>query len=142
MMAPTGHDQAGAPGPVPALTVVVPLPMEAAEAAVREALAAEGFGVLTEIDVAATLKKKLGKDMPPYRILGACNPPLAHRAIEAEPQIGALLPCNVVVREDAQGRTQVEMMDPQSVMQLVGRPEIAEIAADVRRRLERVLAAV
>jgi len=120
----------------------VALPFDQAVKQVTEALGKEGFGVLTEIDVAATLKKKLGKDMPPYRILGACNPPLAHRAIEAEPQIGALLPCNVVVRQDAQGRTQVEMMDPQSVMQLVGRPEIAEIAADVRRRLERVLAAV
>ena len=105
-------------------------------------LAKEGFGVLTEIDVAATLKKKLGKDMPPYTILGACNPQFAHRAIEAEPQIGALLPCNVVVRETASGGTVVEIMDPQAVMQLVDRAEIAEIAAEVRKRLERVLAAL
>ncbi|HLB15945.1 MAG TPA: DUF302 domain-containing protein [Burkholderiales bacterium] len=105
-------------------------------------LAKEGFGVLTEIDVAATLKKKLGKDMRPYKILGACNPQLAHRALEAEPQIGALLPCNVVVREDPSGKTIVEIMDPQAVMQLVDRVEIAEIAAEVRKRLERVLAAV
>jgi len=107
-----------------------------------EALAKEGFGVLTEIDVTATLKKKLGKDMPPYRILGACNPQFAHRALEAEPQIGALLPCNVVVRVDAAGRTRVEIMDPGAVLQLVARPEIAEIAREVRTRLERVLAAL
>ena len=109
---------------------------------VTQELAKEGFGVLTEIDVAATLKKKLGKDMPPYRILGACNPQFAHRAIEAEPQIGALLPCNVVVRDDAAGKTIVEIMDPNAVLQLVERPEIAQIAAEVRKRLERVLAAL
>ncbi|MGZ5570601.1 MAG: DUF302 domain-containing protein [Usitatibacter sp.] len=109
---------------------------------VTEALAAEGFGVLTEIDVAATLKKKLGKDMPPYKILGACNPQFAHRAIEFEPQIGALLPCNVVVRNGPAGKTIVEIMDPNAVLQLVGRPEIAAIAAEVRERLVRVLAAV
>ncbi len=107
-----------------------------------EALAKEGFGVLTEIDVAATLKKKLGKDMPPYRILGACNPQFAHQAIEAEPEIGALLPCNVVVRVDAGGATVVEIMDPNAVLQLVDRPEISAIAAQVRERLERVLAAL
>jgi len=120
----------------------VELPFERAIERVTAALSNEGFGVLTEIDVAATLKKKLGKEIPPYRILGACNPQFAHRAIEAEPQIGALLPCNVVVRQDTQGRTHVEMMDPQAVMQLVGRAEIAEIGAEVRKRLERVLAAV
>ena len=107
---------------------------------VTQALAAEGFGVLTEIDVAATLKKKLGKDMPPYKILGACNPQFAHQAIEFEPQIGALLPCNVVVRVDAAGKTRVEIMDPQAVLQLVDRPEIPAIAAQVRERLERALA--
>jgi uncharacterized protein (DUF302 family) len=106
------------------------------------ALAAEGFGVLTEIDVRATLKKKLGRDVPPYKILGACNPEFAHRAIELEPQIGALLPCNVVVRVDAGGRTRVEIMDPDAVLQLVGRPEIAAVAREVRQRLERVLAAL
>ena len=109
---------------------------------VVEALKQEGFGVLTEIDVAATLKKRLGKDMPPYWILGACNPEFAHRALEAEPQIGTLLPCNVVVREDAAGRVVVEVMDPEAVMQLVGRPEVGEIASEVRRRLERVVAAL
>jgi uncharacterized protein (DUF302 family) len=120
----------------------VELPFEQAVERVIAALGREGFGVLTEIDVAGTLKKKLGKNMPPYRILGACNPQFAHQAIEAEPQIGALLPCNVVVRRDAQQRTQVEIMDPQAVMQLVGRPEIADIGAEVRKRLERVLAAL
>ena len=114
---------------------------QAVERATQE-LAKEGFGVLTEIDVAATLKKKLGKDMPPYKILGACNPQFAHRAIEAEPQIGALLPCNVVVRQDGAGRTIIEIMDPRAVLQLVDRPEIAEIAAQVRTRLERVLASL
>src|SRR3990172_8782035 len=119
----------------------VEMNFEQASARATEALAKEGFGVLTEIDVAATLKKKLGKEMPPYKILGACNPQFAHRAIEAEPQIGALLPCNVVVRQDAAGRTLVEIMDPGAVLQLVDRPEIAEIAAEVRTRLERVLGA-
>ena len=109
---------------------------------VTQELAKEGFGVLTEIDVAATLKKKLGVEVPAYRILGACNPQFAHRALQAEPQIGALLPCNVVVRTDASGKTLVEIMDPRAVLQLVGRPEIAEIAGEVRKRLERVLAAV
>lgn len=119
----------------------VSLGFDQAVARVTEELAKEGFGILTEIDVAATLKKKLGLDMPPYRILGACNPQFAHKAIEFEPQIGALLPCNVVVRE-AGGKTLVEIMDPQAVLQLVERPEIAKIAGEVRKRLERVLAAV
>ena len=108
---------------------------------VTQTLAKEGFGVLTEIDVAATLKKKLGKDMPPYKILGACNPQFAHRALEAEPQIGALLPCNVIVRE-AGGKTMVEFMDPDAVLKLVERPEIGAIAAEVRQRLQRVMAAL
>jgi uncharacterized protein (DUF302 family) len=107
---------------------------------VTEELAKEGFGVLTEIDVKATLKKKLGIDVAPYRILGACNPQFAHKAMELEPQIGALLPCNVVVREE-NGKTRVEIMDPQAVLQLVERPEIEEIAMEVRKRLERVIAA-
>jgi uncharacterized protein (DUF302 family) len=119
----------------------VGLGFDAAITRVTEALGKEGFGVLTEIDVAATLKKKLGLDMPPYRILGACNPQFAHKAIEFEPQIGALLPCNVVVRVD-QGKTRVEIMDPQAVLQLVERPEIEGIATEVRKRLERVLAAL
>lgn len=109
---------------------------------VTEALAGEGFGVLTEIDVAATLKKKLGRELPPYKILGACNPVFADRAIGAEPQIGALLPCNVVVRQDTAGAVHVEFMDPDAVLQLVARPEVREIAAEVRSRLVRVMNAV
>jgi len=104
-------------------------------------LAKEGFGVLTEIDVSATLKKKLGVEFPPYRILGACNPQFAHLALQAEPEIGGLLPCNVVVRQ--QGSViRLEMMDPAAVLSLTGKPEIAGLAGEVRARLERVLAAV
>ena len=108
---------------------------------VTEELAKQGFGVLTEIDVKATLKKKLDIDVAPYRILGACNPQFAHKAMQLEPQIGALLPCNVVVREEG-GKTRVEIMDPQAVLQLVERQEIEGIATEVRKRLERVLASL
>ena len=107
-----------------------------------DALAGEGFGVLTTIDVAATLKKKLGKDTKPYMILGACNPDYAHKALEAEPEIGTLLPCNVVVREQDDGATRVDIMDPKAVLKLTGRADIAPIANEVRRKLERVLAAI
>lgn len=120
----------------------VTLGFDQAVEAVMQALAKEGFGVLTEIDVAATLKKKLGLERAPYKILGACNPQFAARALEMEPQIGALLPCNVVVRVDADGKTQVEFMDPNAVLELAQRPEIGEIAAQVRTRLERVMAAL
>lgn len=117
----------------------IELSFEPAVEAVTHALAREGFGVLTEIDVQATLKKKLGLERPPYKILGACNPQFAARALEMEPEIGALLPCNVVVRKDAAGKTRVEFMNPDAVLQLVDRPEVAEIAAEVRSRLERVM---
>lgn|SRR5512140_2054023 len=116
----------------------VSIPFDDAVKRVTEELATEGFGVLTDIDVAGTLKKKLGKEMPPYRILGACNPQFAHRAIEAEPQIGALLPCNIVVRVEG-GKTIVEAMDPLAVLQLVQRDDIAAIAGEVRARLQRVI---
>ena len=109
---------------------------------VTAALQTEGFGILSDIDVAATLKKKLNADMPAYRILGACNPALAQRAIQAEPSIGLLLPCNVLVREVADGNVSVEFMDTDAVLQLVGKPDIAALAGEVRKRLQRVMAAV
>lgn len=109
---------------------------------VTAALQTEGFGILSDIDVAATLKKKLNADMPAYRILGACNPALAQRAIQAEPSIGLLLPCNVLVREVADGKVSVEFMDTDAVLQLVDKPAIATLAGEVRQRLERVMAAV
>ena len=121
---------------------IVGLSFDQAVKVVTQGLAKEGFGVLTEIDVAATLKKKLNLDRPPYKILGACNPQFAARALEMEPQIGALLPCNVVVRQDSAGKTVVEFMDPNAVLELTERPEIGVIAAEVRSRLQRVMNAL
>jgi len=107
-------------------------------AEVTEALKTEGFGVLTEIDVQATLKKKLGVERKPYMILGACNPQLAHRALEIDQNIGLLLPCNVVVSEEDDGSVLVSFMDPLAVMGLVNAPGIEEIAQDAYNRLKRI----
>ncbi len=108
-------------------------------AAATEALKGEGFGVLTEIDVKETLKKKIDVDFPRYKILGACNPKLAHQALSAENQVGVLLPCNVVVQEHPDGRVEVSAMDPAGAMSVVGNKTLDAIAAEVRDRLKRVL---
>ena len=109
---------------------------------VTDALQEQGFGVLTEINVSEVLKKKLDIDKRPYLILGACNPVLANQAMEAEPDIGLLLPCNVVVREEEDGSTTVAFMDPSAVLSLVDNPTVATLAAEVRGRLEKVCDAI
>ena len=125
------------------LAVTVPLPYERAVEAVRAALAAEGFGVLTEIDVRATLKQKLDADFRPYVILGECNPPLAHQALTAERDIGLLLPCNVVVYAAEQPASSVvAALDPEAMLGLTGRADIQPLAAEVKARMQRVLAAL
>lgn len=119
-------------------TVAVKGSFDEAVARVTEELKKEGFGVLTEIDVAATLKAKLGVEKRPYKILGACNPQLANQAIDAEPDIGLLLPCNVVVRVDERGQVIVGFMDPLPVLGLVEREELESLGSEVRAKLVRV----
>jgi uncharacterized protein (DUF302 family) len=120
------------------LTATVPLPFDAALEAVRGALASQGFGIITEIDMAATLKKKIGVEIAPQVILGACRPELAHRAITADPSVAALLPCNVVVRSAGEGRdaTIVESIDPDAMLGFVADPGVlAEVVTDAKARL-------
>jgi uncharacterized protein (DUF302 family) len=114
------------------------VPFDDAITKVTQALKSQGFGVLSDIDVQATLKARLGVEQRPYRILGACNPAFAHQALTVDPDIGLLLPCNVVVREDEDGSITVSFMDPNAVLELVERPEVSAIAAAVRNLLEQV----
>ena len=118
------------------------LPFEETIAAVVEALKSEGFGVLTEIDVQATLKEKLGVDFRRYQILGACNPPFAHRALELEDKIGLMLPCNVIVQELGDGKVEVAAIDPLASMQAVENAALGELGAEVREKLALVIEAV
>lgn len=120
----------------------VSMSFDQALAKVTAELQKEGFGVLTEIDVAATMKKKLDHAMPPYRILGACNPAFARRALTAEPSIGLLLPCNVVVRQDAAGTVLVEFLDPGMMGQMTDSPDLGPLGAEVREKLQRVMHAL
>lgn len=117
------------------------LPFADAVARVRETLKEEGFGVLTEIDVQATLREKLGEETAPYLILGACNPPYAHQALGLEPELGALLPCNVCVYEDG-GETRVSAVDPATMLGIVGNPALEPVAQEIRAKIERAVAKV
>ena len=124
------------------LTVTVDAPVAEAEAAIRRALADEGFGVLTEIDIAATLKAKIDVDRPPYKILGACNPVLANQALQSDERIGLLLPCNVIVAESEEG-TVVSILDPSVLVNMAGDdPAVQALATEVRARMERALDAI
>lgn len=120
-------------------SLTLELPFDKAMESVRSALADQGFGVLTEIDVKSTMKAKLDVEMDDYVILGACNPPLAYRALQAEPSIGILLPCNVVLRGAGPGQTLVEVVDPSTMVMLTGNDAIAPVAAEVSDRLRAVL---
>ena len=118
-----------------AISTSVHRPFDDTVAAVREVLTEQGFGVLTEIDMAATMKKKLDVDIAPQIILGACNPPLAHRALQAEQSVGLLLPCNVVVRDEGDGTTTVEALDPQIMVGVTGNPALSAVADEAGARL-------
>ena len=124
------------------MSVHVDAPLHEALERTRTALADQGFGILTEIDVAATLKAKLDVDVPPQIILGACNAPLARQGLQIEPDLGLLLPCNVVVRTDDDGRTLVSALNPELMVTVPGRPELEPIAADAKARLQEALRAV
>ena len=125
-----------------ALTSTVPQSFDRTLAATREALAEQGFGVLTEIDIRATMKAKLDVDVPPQVILGACRPPLAHAALQAEPSVGLLLPCNVVVRAVDEEATVVEALDPAVMVTLTGNPALEAVAQEARQRLTAALDAL
>ena len=121
------------------ISTTVQKPFDKAIADVTEALKSEGFGVLTEIDVQATMKKKLDEDFRKYRILGACNPPFAHKALEAEDKIGTMLPCNVIVQEREPGTVEIAAVDPVSSMQAVENPNLAPVAQEIQQKLQRVI---
>jgi len=123
-------------------TVRLKTDFESATQSVTEALKAEGFGVLTEIDVKETLKKKLDVDFRPYKILGACNPPLAHRALTADSQVGLLLPCNVVISQGEEGMVEISLVDPLSMLGIVVNRDVEPVAQEARARLERVAASL
>jgi len=121
------------------LSKIVDLPFEETVARITEELKKEGFGILTEIDMQATLKKKLDVDMRPYKILGACNPPFAYKAVQTESHIGLLLPCNVIVQDAGQGKTEVAAIDPVVSMSRVDNPALEPVAQDVRAKLQRAI---
>ena len=122
------------------LAKMLSAPFDAAVARVTEALKTEGFGILTEIDVSATLKQKIGVNYPAYRILGACNPELAHEALQLENKVGTMLPCNVVVRDAGNGQIEVAAVDPVASMQAIDNPDLKQAAVQVRAKLEKVIA--
>jgi uncharacterized protein (DUF302 family) len=121
------------------VAATISLPFQQAVQATEQALSAEGFGVISRIDIQATLKAKIGVDFRPYTILGACNPKLAYEALQLEDKVGTMLPCNLVVQEVGAGRVEVAAVDPVASMQAIDNPRLAEAAAEVRSRLSRVI---
>ena len=124
------------------ISKILLLTFDAAVARTTDALKEEGFGVISDIDIRETLKKKIGVDFPSYRILGACNPALAYEALQLENKVGTMLPCNVVVRDAGNGQTEVAAIDPVASMQAIDNPELKRVAAQVRAQLEKVIAAL